>query len=113
MTGDQTKLSTKFDEWFRILADRECRYVLYYFRESGTEVASVAELARHIGEHDDYTRSGDTNRLELSLYHSKLPKLADADVIEYDARSKTIRYDGHPLLEEWVGQTAETECPAK
>ncbi|WP_158057374.1 DUF7344 domain-containing protein [Halorussus halophilus] len=109
MTGDPGEMSGKFDEWFSVLADRECRYVLYYFSESDTSVASVAELAEHIGDHDDYHRS-DSDRLELSLYHAKLPKLAEADVVEYDARSKTVRYHGHPILEEWVGQTAETEC---
>ena len=114
MNGDKSKPSVTFDEWFTVLADRACRYVLYFFEEYDGDSASVAELARYVRarDGDSHSRSNESDRLELLLYHAKLPKLADADVVEFDARSRTVRYRGTPALEEWVCRIAETEREA-
>lgn len=35
----------------------------------------------------------------IALHHKHLPKLADVAVIDYDARSKTVRYWGDDRIE--------------
>ncbi len=55
---------------------------------------------------DDYRR-----RVEASLHHMHLPKLADANIIDYDPRSESIRYWGQPVLEEYAEHVAAMELP--
>lgn len=38
-------------------------------------------------------------RVTARLHHSTLPKLADAGVVDYDPRTGTVRYRGHPLVD--------------
>ncbi len=38
-------------------------------------------------------------RLVALLHHQHLPKLAAADIVEYDTRSSTVRYLGCSLTE--------------
>ncbi len=90
------------DELLTVLADRRCRAVLAYFRHSSADVASVQELANELKKHD---RRGD--QVTLVLIHSVLPRLADADVIDYDGRSDTVRYRGDPDLERLAELIAE------
>lgn len=53
----------------------------------------------------------DRRRVEVALHHHELPKLEQVGVIEYDARSRTVRYRGHPLLEELLAVAAENDLP--
>jgi hypothetical protein len=49
---------------------------------------------------------GSSNRtyLRSSLHHTHLPKLDDAEVVEYDADDGTVQYRGDPHIEQWVDQ---------
>lgn len=87
--------SDQLDELLTVLADRHCRDTLSHLRDSPTDVASVRDLATDISEEDH----GGTERVALRLQHSVLPRLADIDAVEYDARSRTVRYRGHSELE--------------
>lgn len=42
--------------------------------------------------------------LHSSLHHTHLPKLDDAEVVEYDPSDGTVQYRGDPLIEQWVDQ---------
>ncbi|WP_254762898.1 DUF7344 domain-containing protein [Natrinema marinum] len=75
-----------------MLADHRRRAVLAYFRNSPDDIASVRDLANEL-EGDDHRED------RVALRHSVLPRLSDANVIEYDERSETIRYQGHASLE--------------
>ena len=41
----------------------------------------------------------DETDIAITLHHSTLPKLADTDLLDYDPRSKTVRYCGHTEAE--------------
>ncbi|MFC7047096.1 hypothetical protein ACFQH6_18370 [Halobacteriaceae archaeon GCM10025711] len=102
------------DTVFDLLADRRRRLALYYLIRSDDAVASLDELADWVtrletadtGEPptEDYRR-----RVVTSLHHAHLPTFAEASVVEYDARSETVRYLGQPTLEELAEHTAATE----
>jgi hypothetical protein len=57
---------------------------------------------------ETYGEVGDatSNRayLRSSLHHTHLPKLDDADVVEYDPDDGTVQYRGDPHIEQWVEQ---------
>ncbi|USZ73526.1 DUF7344 domain-containing protein [Natronosalvus halobius] len=45
--------------------------------------------------------------IAVQLRHSTLPRLSESGLIEYDARSQTIRYWGNPMVEEVLETISE------
>lgn len=89
------------DELLTLLADHHRRAVLDHLRESDDDVASLQELAAAVGEED-----GDEDAT-LRLHHAALPRLEAAGVVDYDARSDTVRYRGDQYLETLVAFVAD------
>lgn len=76
------------DVAFDVLADRRRRHLLDCLRESESPVA-LGELARDVAARERGPSDADAppeavDRVHLTLYHSHVPKLAAADVVEYD-----------------------------
>lgn len=95
---------------FDVLADRRRRYVLYYLHERPDGIASIDEIADHVvALEGDVERSDHRVGIVTSLQHVHLPKLADSGMIEYDARSETVRYRTQPSLEEWLEHARHKE----
>lgn len=104
--SDSDSLSpTAVDDYLSVLARDNCRTVLQYFSENPTDVATVGDLAEFICEREGLK---DRAHVEISLYHLALPKLADAGLVDYDARSKTVRYRTTVPIEGWVTSVGET-----
>lgn len=93
MANNQSLDSERIDELHTLLANRHRRAVLTYFRESSSEVASVRDIAEEISDH------GGEEQARIQLHHYALPRLDAADVVEYDVRSNTVRYRGHPNMD--------------
>ena len=91
---DSTRPTDVIDDVFRTLASERRRAVLYFFHRSADEVASVEDLVDHVAGRGD-----DPENVAVGLHHVTLPKLGDAGVVEYDARSRTVRYREDPLVE--------------
>lgn len=93
-------------EYYNLVSARPRRAVLRYLasvaESTGTEppvTVSVDELAERIaGALDGDSADRSVEELRISLHHCHLPKLADADVIEYDVQSHTVRFEGHPFV---------------
>ena len=83
------------DELLAILANEDCRATLEQFRRTSEETVPVEDLADELCRDDER----DPDRFAVRLHHSVLPRLADVGVLEYDARSETVRYRGHDELE--------------
>lgn len=81
------------------LSEEHNRFVLRYFRESSANVASLDEFVEKLASEGTETGPGSRERIATRLHHMELPKLADAGVIDYDPRSKTVRCRNHPVLE--------------
>lgn len=89
------------EDLFKSFASPRRRFVLYYLRDH--EIATVEELARQIVARDasvppDEVPSDRREHVETQLVHADLPKLAAATFVEYDNRSKTVRYAHPPAL---------------
>ncbi|SFS10760.1 hypothetical protein SAMN05216559_3800 [Halomicrobium zhouii] len=62
-------------------------------------VNAIEETYGDIGE-----ESSNCTYLRSSLHHTHLPKLDDAEVVEYDPDDGTVQYRGDPHIEQWVDQ---------
>ncbi|MCU4740669.1 DUF7344 domain-containing protein [Natronoglomus mannanivorans] len=51
-------------------------------------------------------------QVAMDIHHNHLPRLTEMGLVEYDDRSTTIRYYGHPLLEAILEATTEAETEA-
>ena len=75
------------------------RQVVAYFLATEERIASLSDVAEYVHvESDDGGTALD--EVKIQLHHAALPKLAAAGVLDYDARSRTVRYRGEPTLED-------------
>lgn len=89
----------------RLLAPERRRAVVHTLMEAPNATHSVEDVVDAIRE--TYELSDDAGSpayLRSSLHHTHLPKLDDADVVEYDPHDGTIRYQGDQVIEKWVEQ---------
>lgn len=94
-------------ELFEILADHRSRYVLSYLKNTYHKAASRDELASHISTQDP--DSAPEERIAIALHHTVLPKLEDAELLEYDSQDAFVQYCGHPKLESRLAETGNWE----
>ena len=75
---------------FDLLRNARRRGVLYTVNRNGR--TSVSELARRIAawQSDDHDESADPMAVETSLVHAHLPKLSEANAIEYDREEGVV-----------------------
>lgn len=97
------------DRLFDLLAEPRRRRVLTYLSETAADAVALTDLIAAVvarepdpeGEIDHY------EVVAIDVYHTHLPKLEAAGLLEYDARSRTVRYYGHPKLEEFLALANE------
>lgn len=87
------------DALFEALADERRRYVLAYLDAGEEDVATVPDLVDHVA---DEASVDDRERVSVALHHAHLPKLADAGLVEFDARDGFVRYRGGSTVSEWL-----------
>nr|WP_158058413.1 hypothetical protein [Halorussus halophilus] len=77
------------------------------------EVAEIEDAVKGVSKYKVAGKETDiqVNRenVRIELHHSLLPKLEDAEVIEYDPRQGTIRFTGDAALDEWVEHAQHKE----
>lgn len=86
------------DRLFETLANRRQRYVLYYLDEAGSSAVTLDRLAdklcrweREWLDRTEQARAKHQENIRIDLHHVHLPQMADNGVIDYDARSGTVR----------------------
>ncbi|WP_202935110.1 DUF7344 domain-containing protein [Halorussus amylolyticus] len=99
-----------FDTMFDLLAADLRRYALYALVGADDGFAEVEALADDVAmweaRADDVTIT-ESRRTEIAdeLRHKHLPRMADADLVDYDSRSDVVRYWRQPTLEEYLEHT--------
>lgn len=96
--ADSSKFKTidrSFDVTFDVLSHHHRRYVLACLLEHGAPIA-LADLAEAVASHERGTAITELSdeavqEAETALYHSHIPKLAGAGVVEYDPERTTVR----------------------
>ena len=84
------------EDLYNVLSDSHRRYVLSYFQRMDDHVAELPELVEWVLTQEGDGRTKQRDAVAIALHHIHLPKLAGYGLIEYDARSKTIRYPSPP-----------------
>lgn len=97
MDGTASRGRAQLDKLLVVLADGHRRQVLRYFQRGNEDVASVETLIGYVIKEGEGTHT--YTQLEQEFHHILLPKLVDCGLVEYDERSRTVRYDGNPQLE--------------
>jgi hypothetical protein len=92
------------DTPFKAMANQRARFALSHLDDVSVDVVNLGDLAEGVAERDveagaaagveDHRR-----RVVVDLHHNHLPRLADAGVVDYDPRSKTIRTWGDDRVE--------------
>ena len=75
------------------------RSVLNYFRESSASVASLNDVADYVATEGTSSGLESPENIAVRLHHARLPQIADAGILDYEPRTKTVRCRDHPLLE--------------
>ncbi|WP_225333321.1 DUF7344 domain-containing protein [Halomicrobium urmianum] len=93
------------DTYFTVLSNQRRRRVLDCLREYETPIA-LADLADEVAvrEYDSPVTeipAEEVKEIYVSLYHVHVPRIADADLIEYDQEDDlvTLLDDGQELIE--------------
>ena len=107
-----------FDELFDLLAESRRRYALYTLIGTEDGLAEVEQLADDVAMWE--ARTGDEpitdarhEAIAEELRETHLPRLAEADIVEYDDRSDIVRYWRQPTLEEYLEHTHYKEFPSE
>ena len=95
-------LDTDIDALCDILSNDRRRYVLSYLQSMDDDVAELPELIDWVMRQEADCKHDQHDAVASALHHIHLPKLAEYGLIDYDAPSKTIRYDRHPDREQMV-----------
>ena len=97
------------DTIFDILSHSHRRHLLSYLSQTEDDLATVADLVFFISKQESETETSiqrtQDDAVRVALQHNHLPKLDDVGVIEFDTRSETIQYCGHPKLEKYLSVT--------
>lgn len=93
------------DATLRALADEHRRLTIRYLMETPEGTASFDGLRDHVTAHSSIDT--DSRDVAIRLHHVHLPLLADTDIVEYDPRSKTVRYREDPLVEGMLSSIEE------
>ena len=82
------------------LSSKYRRLVVGFFMNTEQESIPLTELAEYINAEQGDDKSASLTEITIDLHHRTLPKLAALGVVEYDARSTTVRYRGNSTLED-------------
>ena len=98
-SGSRSLVTSEVDALFEVLSDGRRRRILAYLVEN--DIADYDELIDSIvGRKEETADEDERDRIVADLHHRQLPKLADADLVEYDERSETVRYRGGDVVPE-------------
>lgn len=86
------------------------RSVIAYFEGSPTNTATVEELGETVAARQSPSAAMAAERVRLRLHHVDLPKLDDAGLLEYDARSRTARVRDDGPVSDWAALLAEADA---
>lgn len=103
------------DEFFDLIGNRRRRLCLEILHGMETKTIPLDSLTRRLAERESQGTEGEEvssvadpeqeDRISISLYHLHLPKLEHYGLVEFDQRTKTIRYRASPRFEAAMGRT--------
>lgn len=90
-------------EIFDLLSCTRRRYVAYYLYGIDGSAVAVDEVADYVhGIEGEEQVSDRRERVRVDLHHAQLPKLDECGAVDYDRRTRTVRYVGWTAFDDWV-----------
>ncbi len=84
----------------RLVANQHCRTVLTQLINRESNIIGINALVKYMAPENPPPEShGGTDRRLVDLRHNQLPKLEAAGLVEYDARTGTVRYHSDDRVE--------------
>lgn len=103
----RTDSDVNADDVFDVLSNARRRSVITYLHDAD-DVVELTELVDWIRTREpDRSEEDHREAVAIALHHVHLPKLAASGVIDYDPRSRTIRYREPPELDQQVALPEE------
>ena len=96
-------VTLSLDATLELLANHDRRAIISYLRDTPDATATTEDLTDYLVERRA-ARTGERparSHVHSTLHHIHVPKLVDAGVVDYDARTKEVRYWGTERLETW------------
>ena len=87
------------DETLSVLSGKPRRELLRLLFTATDGCVSVEEAIEHLNEN---ISPAEARSIRNELYHVHIPKLVDSGLVEFDNRSKTLRYRPDDRLEKWM-----------
>lgn len=112
-TGQELPTRLAEDQFYRALTSAHRRRLLYYLCE--TEKSTVEELASVLSGWEATTTGtmhtgSDRSGIQLQLRHNHLPRLADAELIDYDPDTGSVRLESiHQRVSDVIRWSVEAE----
>lgn len=93
------------DVIFDVLSVARRRYLIYYLLTLDGNVAELEAAVNAVCRYEAAGTEGDDaprENVRIDLHYTQVPRLAEAGILDYDRRQRTIRFRGDPALEEWA-----------
>ncbi|MBX0296768.1 DUF7344 domain-containing protein [Haloarcula nitratireducens] len=91
-----------------LLSNRRCRYALSCLQAADDGVATLRELIDWVARREGTQENEQYESIAVALHQAYLPNLAANGILDYDMRSRTVRYHGHPDVEQLVTHHGST-----
>lgn len=101
-----------WDDAAAVSRNERRRAALARLREVGSEVTVsdlAAEVAAHETDDDVAPAASDVDEVGVALHHRHLPRLEDANLVEYDPGTGTVVYTGPPAGERGTDRDGSDE----
>ena len=101
-TSEIPDVSLSLNAILEVLAHHHRREILRLLKEDPDHTANIGDIISHLINHEA-NRTGERpgrDQIEIAVHHTHLPKLTSAGIVEYDTRSKELRYWHHENLED-------------
>lgn len=100
---------------FDLLAVRRRRYLLYHLQRSADDSVDFDDAVEQVVEWeraDEETLPEGDHRHDVAVtfHHAHIPKLVEAGAVEYDERSRTLRYCDAAAIERCL-ETIDEQVP--
>lgn len=102
-------VSLSVDALLSLLAHHHRRALLEFLVEAPNNTAALDDCVGYLIQQEEarVDERPAYDEVEAVLHHVHLPKLGNAGILEYDARSQQLRYWGHEQLEAWLARIQE------
>lgn len=101
------------DTVFDLLCVARRRYLLYYLSILDGDMAELEAAVDAVYAYEAAGMDGEDTpsrvQVRTDLLHAQLPRLADANILDYDRRHGTIHVEDMPSLAEWLDHARHKE----